>query len=57
VASELARLTGLGAVVVDKVVLAETSPTPWTRFVPADPEGNQFCAAAPARRSRRPARR
>jgi 2,3-bisphosphoglycerate-dependent phosphoglycerate mutase len=43
VASELARLTSLGAVVVGRVVLAETSPTPWTRFVLADPEGNQFC--------------
>ncbi len=43
VASELDRLTGLGAVVVGEVVLAETSPTPWTRFVLADPEGNQFC--------------
>jgi broad specificity phosphatase PhoE len=43
VASELARLTHLGAAVVGKVVLAETSPTPWTRFVLADPEGNQFC--------------
>ena len=43
VTSELARLTSLGAVVVGRVVLAETSPTPWTRFVLADPEGNQFC--------------
>ena len=43
VASELARLTSLGAVVVDQIVLAETSPAPGTRFVLADPEGNQFC--------------
>jgi uncharacterized protein YndB with AHSA1/START domain len=41
--ARLARLTGLGALVVDKIVLAKTSPTPWTRFVLTDPEGNQFC--------------
>jgi broad specificity phosphatase PhoE len=43
VTSELARLTGLGAIVLDKVTIPDTSPASWTRFVLADPEGNHFC--------------